>query len=261
MLCHGDALRTYTETKSSPLRALAPFISVKSTCQAIAAVSGTEGSFTDFWKRREPNTCFKLLVDCNDDTNNLVINPAAYSSTGPLAIYTSIAESGGTAHFVAVNALIINKTIAVVPIAIYNPNSTIVYSTHTVEIDVPHFLQSTYCCHIVPSLSAFLLISNGQWHDANLTVLFLTNTISMGYKNTFLVKGAWVRATGLWYFDLSNPTFLAWITSHHHDLAATINRLWARGWKIGSTFEEAHCNSYNAADTHLLWLYEQQEHV
>jgi hypothetical protein len=57
--------------------------------------------------------------------NNLVINYTAYSSTSPLATYTSIADSGAMAHFVTVNATDINKKIAVVPLAIYKPDNAI----------------------------------------------------------------------------------------------------------------------------------------
>jgi hypothetical protein len=43
----------------------------------------------------------------------------------PPATSTSIADSSATAHFVTVNALVINKTFAAVPLAIYNPNGAI----------------------------------------------------------------------------------------------------------------------------------------
>jgi membrane protease subunit (stomatin/prohibitin family) len=75
---------------------------------------------------------------------------------GPPATYTSIADSGTTAHFVTVNTLVINKKIAMVLLAIYNPNGTIMYSMHTTEIDVPHLPQCACHCHIVPGLSVFI---------------------------------------------------------------------------------------------------------
>jgi hypothetical protein len=78
------------------------------------------------------------LVECNNDINNLVITHTACSSTGPPATYTFIVDSGATANFVNVNAPVINKKIAMVQLAIYNPNGAIMYSTHTAEIDVPH---------------------------------------------------------------------------------------------------------------------------
>jgi hypothetical protein len=44
---------------------------------------------------------------------------------GPPATYTSIADRDATAQFVTVNTPVINKKIAVVPLAIYNPDGAI----------------------------------------------------------------------------------------------------------------------------------------
>jgi hypothetical protein len=70
--------------------------------------------------------------------NNLVVNHTAYSSMGSPATYTSIADISATAHFVTVNAPVINKKIAVVLLAIYNPNGAITYSKHMAETNVLH---------------------------------------------------------------------------------------------------------------------------
>jgi hypothetical protein len=59
------------------------------------------------------------------------MNHTAYSCTVPLTTYTSIADSGATAHFVTVNTRVTNKRIAVVLLGIYNPNRAIMYSMHT----------------------------------------------------------------------------------------------------------------------------------
>jgi hypothetical protein len=34
---------------------------------------------------------------------------------------------------------------------------------------------------------------------------FLTNTVSIGFKNTVIMQGAWARATGLWHLDVVFP--------------------------------------------------------
>jgi hypothetical protein len=96
----------------------------------------------------------------------------------PPTIYTSIADSGATAHFLTVNALVTNKKIAVVLLAIYNPNGAVMYSTHTAEINVPHLPRSTRVCHIVPGLRSYSLISIGQLCDAGCAVFSLTNKYS-----------------------------------------------------------------------------------
>jgi hypothetical protein len=138
--------------------------------------------------------------------NNLVIHHTAYSSTGPQTTYTSIADSGATAHFVTVNVLVINKQIDVVPLAIYNPNDAIIYSTHTAEINVPSLPRSTRVCHIVLGLRSYSLISIGQLCDAGCEVLFLIASVSIGFKNAIIMQGARARDTGLWHLDLSQPS-------------------------------------------------------
>jgi hypothetical protein len=117
--------------------------------------------------------------------------------------YASIAGSGATAHFVTVNAPVINQKIAVVPPAIYNPNGATMYSTHTAEINVPHLPRAARVCHIVLGLRMYSLISIGQLCDAGCAVLFLTDTVCIGFQNTVIMQGARARAAGLWHLDLS----------------------------------------------------------
>jgi hypothetical protein len=122
---------------------------------------------------------------------------------GPPTTYTYIADSGATAHFVTVSALVINKKIAVVPLAIYNPNGAVMYSMHTAEINVPHLPFSARVRHIVLGLRMYSLIGIGQVCDAGCAVLLLTNTVSIRFKNTVIMQGARARDTGLWHLVLS----------------------------------------------------------
>ena len=101
------------------------------------------------------------------------------------------------------NAPVVNKQRAVVPLAIYNPNGAVMYSTHTAEINVPSLPRSARVCHIVPGLRSYSLISIGQLCDAGCEVLFLTASVSIGFKNTVIMQGARARDTGLWHLDLT----------------------------------------------------------
>jgi hypothetical protein len=66
-------------------------------------------------------------------------------------------------------------------LAIYNPNSAIMYSMHTSEINVPHLPCSVGIYHLLPGLSTYLLISIGQLCDAGCDVLFSIDTVSIGF--------------------------------------------------------------------------------
>jgi len=105
-----------------------------------------------------------------------------------------------------VNAPVVNKQRAVVPLAIYNPNGAVMYSTHTAEINVPSLPRSARVCHIVPGLRLYSLISIGQLCDAGCEVLFLTASVSIGFQNTVIMQGARARDTGLWHLDLTRPS-------------------------------------------------------
>jgi hypothetical protein len=111
-------------------------------------------------------------------------------------------------------------------LAITNPNGTIIFSTNAVKLDVPHLLHllQTAChSHIVPGLSAFLLISIGQLCDAHCNILFQTNTVSIGFRNTVIMQGTSARATGLWHLNLA------------HNDAPIIREAHTRGCWINST--------------------------
>jgi hypothetical protein len=94
--------------------------------------------------------------------------------------------SGTTAHFVIVNAPVINKKIDMILLAIYNPNrhyrgGAIMFSMHTTEIaycnplvSVTLFLVSVYKCQSVLVHRAMLIV---QYY-------FLPILFSMGYTNT-----------------------------------------------------------------------------
>jgi hypothetical protein len=77
---------------------------------------------------------------------------------------------------------------------------------HTAEINVPHLPRAARVCHIVLGLCTYLLISISQLCNAGCTVLFLTDTVSIGIKNTIIMHGVQARATGLWHLDLSCPS-------------------------------------------------------
>lgn len=90
-------------------------------------------------------------------------------------------------------------------------NCTVVYAMHTAKQNVPHLLPFACHCHIVSGLSAYSLISICQLCNARWDVLFSTNAVSIGFRNTIIIQGAWSYDTGLWHIDLT-----------HHDGLQTV---------------------------------------
>jgi hypothetical protein len=57
-----------------------------------------------------------------------------------------LADTGTTSTFVSIEYPVINKRIALNPIAIRNPNGSIMYSTtHDAELDIPNLPLSARC--------------------------------------------------------------------------------------------------------------------
>ena len=49
----------------------------------------------------------------------------------------AISDSGGSGHFVLENSPLVNKQVAVNPIAIKLPDGKLIYSTYTANLDIP----------------------------------------------------------------------------------------------------------------------------
>jgi hypothetical protein len=71
---------------------------------------------------------------------------------------------------------------------------------------VPHLLRTVSICRIIPGLRTYSLISIGHSCDAGCSVLFLNDTVSIGFKNAVIMQGAQARSMGFWYLDLSQQS-------------------------------------------------------
>jgi hypothetical protein len=74
---------------------------------------------------------------------------------------------------------VVNKRPAANPIAIHNPNGTIMYSTHTAELDIPHLPLAARQVHIVPNLASHTLLSIGQLCNTGYDITFNANAVTV----------------------------------------------------------------------------------
>ena len=117
-----------------------------------------------------------------------------------------LADTGTTANFVSILYPVINKRIATNPIAIRNPNGSIMHSTHIAELDLPTLPLAARQCHIVPALANHSLLSVGQLCDAGCSIELDATTLTVTHKNTVVLTGTRTAQTRLWQVDRETPT-------------------------------------------------------
>ena len=121
-----------------------------------------------------------------------------------------IADSGATAHFATLDLPVLNRRPATNPIAIANPDGTLMYSTHEGELNIPGLPIEARRCHIVPALSGLSLISIGQLCSAGCQVLFDNNLVTVYLNGKTIITGPRSPVTkNLWHLNLQQPTQLA----------------------------------------------------
>ncbi len=116
-----------------------------------------------------------------------------------------IADTGSTANFSTIDTPVINKRITTNPIAIKNPNGSIMYSSHEAELDFPSLPHAARHVHIVPDLEHNTLISIGQLCDAGCDVTFDAATVTVRYKNNIALTGTRTPTTRLWHLRPPPP--------------------------------------------------------
>jgi hypothetical protein len=112
--------------------------------------------------------------------------------------------TGGTVHFCTSHLPVKNKQHAIPPITIRNPNGSIMYSTHTAELDVPGLPPAGHHIHIVPALESQSLILMGQLCNAGCTVAFDAITVTVQYNKQPVLTGTRTSHTRLWHLEMPN---------------------------------------------------------
>jgi hypothetical protein len=106
-----------------------------------------------------------------------------------------ISDSGATAHFLVEGAPVINLKVAENPIAIKLPDGSIIYSTHTGNLDIPWMPNQMTEAHIVPGLSHSSLISTKVFCDAGCKVMFDEWECKVYHKGELMLTGGRDRKT------------------------------------------------------------------
>ena len=134
------------------------------------------------------------------------------TTTGPPTAnpsHTGIADTGSTGNFFTVNTPVLNKRPATVPIAIRNPDGSIMYSTHDAELDLPLLPLAARQGHVVPALASQPLVSIGQLCDAGCQVAFSATDVVVTYNDVPVLHGSRTPSTRLWHLDLTPSASLS----------------------------------------------------
>jgi hypothetical protein len=124
------------------------------------------------------------------------------TSTGPPKL---VADTGATSTYISTNCPISNPQLAEEAIAIQNPNSAIMMSTHVGEIDLPMLRPAARRAHIVPDLHDCSLLSIGTLCDEGYIVEFDATQMRILDDGLCVLTGHRDIPTGMWHVDLPPP--------------------------------------------------------
>jgi hypothetical protein len=148
-------------------------------------------------------------LESSNLTNPLIPPICLHTTTTASRTATSvIADTGSAAHFFQ-DFPVTNRRITTSPIAIRNPNGSIMCSTHEGEIDIPNLPRAARTVHIVPDLASHSLLSIGQLCDAGCIVEFTATNVTVRHNDSIVLQGHRTPATQLWHIDLPKEAPIA----------------------------------------------------
>ena len=127
------------------------------------------------------------------------------TSTPANTTTTAYADSGCTGHFLRSTSPCVNKIATKHGIPVRLPNGTIIRSTHTAELDMPHLPLAARQAHIFPDLANSALLSIGQFCDNGYEARFTKHSVTIQQGATIILQGQ-RDPNGLWVLDLETAT-------------------------------------------------------
>ena len=116
----------------------------------------------------------------------------------------ALSDSGASSHFLVEGSAVVNVKAAEFLIAIKLPDGSIIYSTHTYNLDIPWLPKEMTESHIVPGLQHSSLISTKKFCDAGCKVIFDEQECRVYYKGELVLSGGRDERTRMWKLPI-NP--------------------------------------------------------
>ena len=101
----------------------------------------------------------------------------------------ALSDSGASSHFLIKGSPAVNIKVAKFPIAIKLPDGSIIWSTHTCNLDIPWLPHRMTESHIVPGLAHSSLISTKKCCKAGSKVVFDETECRVYYKYELVLSG------------------------------------------------------------------------
>ena len=105
----------------------------------------------------------------------------------------AISDSGATAHFLIEDAPVVNLKEAAFPVTINLSDGTIIYSTHTSNLDIPWLPYEMTAAHIVPGLPHSSFILTKKFCKAGCRVVFDNMKCRVYYNGEMVLSGSKVK--------------------------------------------------------------------
>ena len=143
----------------------------------------------------------------NRITRDFTINSISHLSGAPTYptsknYVETCADTGATGHFFTTALPISNLRPTTHPIAIRNPNGSLMHSTHEAELDLPQLPLLARRVHIVPELQSRSLLSIAQLCDADCKATFTRSDVHIHHNGTCILSGQRDPATQLWHVNV-----------------------------------------------------------
>ena len=108
-------------------------------------------------------------------------------------------DSGATNHYISPNATDILKNIhANTKVTVTLPDSSIIRSTHSGQLQLLKLSEASKTAHILPALKDTSLLSLGQLADDGCQILLNKSTLKVFKKFHLILEGFWNKTDGLW---------------------------------------------------------------
>ena len=101
----------------------------------------------------------------------------------------ALSDSGASSHFLIKGSPAVNIKVAEFLIAIKLPDGSIIWSTHTCNLDIQWLPHKMTEAHIMPKLAHLSLISTKKFCEAGYKVVFDKTECRVYYKDELVLSG------------------------------------------------------------------------
>jgi hypothetical protein len=151
----------------------------------------------------------------NTAIRNNHTSPNSSHILGPSHNYKAIIDTGSTAHYFGLRALLRNKQLALLPMEVELPDQRLIRSTHTGMLPIQGLPPEAITAHLFKELGDTCLISMGQLCDYGCEAHFTETTVEITFQGKVILRGTRDdESRGLWMLTLPAENVALTVKSH-----------------------------------------------